>query len=93
MTEGSKWFPQGAVSWVVYAWTVLIFTTIMGSLFYQHENIREALAAEKEARIQADIANNQVANEIKTSLAGIQADLKNLDARLLEIKSDIKSLK
>ena len=93
MTDGNKkWHEQG-VPWIVFIWVMGIVTIGFTTFIFQHEQIKEEIRAETSARITADITNNQTANEIKTALAGIQSDLKNLDLRLLELKADIKALK
>ena len=93
MTEENKKWHREPVPWSIFIWVVGIVTIGFTTFIFQHEQIKEEIRAETSARITADITNNQVANEIKTALAGIQADLKNLDARILELRTDIKSLK
>jgi hypothetical protein len=92
MNEDRRWHEQ-SVPWAIFIWVIGIFTLATTTMFVQHDQLKIQMQKEIDSRIQGDVSNNATAAEIKTALAGIQSDLKNLDARLVELKADIKALK
>jgi hypothetical protein len=90
--EPKKWH-QEAVPWATFIIIVGLAISAITTAFIQVGDIRELIRQETQARINSDQQLNQTSSEIKTALAGIQADLKNLDARLVELKVDIKNIK
>ena len=90
--EPKKWH-QEAVPWATFILFCGIALSAMTTAFIQVGDIRNLIRDETQARITSDQQLDQTSAEIKTALAGIQADLKNLDTRLLELRADIKSLK
>lgn len=87
-----RWHEQ-AVPWAIFIWVLGIFTLAVTTAFVQVGEIRNLIGAETQARINADIKLDQNSAEIKTTLAGIQADLKNLEERIVELRTDIKLIK
>jgi putative Mn2+ efflux pump MntP len=92
MEEPKKWH-QEAVPWATFIIIVGLGVGAITTAFTQVGDIRELVRQEAITRANSDTQLNQTSAEIKTALAGIQADLKNLDIRLSELKVDIKSLK
>lgn len=79
------------VPWSIFIWAVGIVSVLLGALFVQHNIIHEALATEKEARIAGDAQQLQLSNDLKAQYAEIQATLRSLDARLVELRQDIRT--
>jgi len=92
MEEPKKWHEQ-AVPWATFILIIGMGVSAITTAFVQVGDIRNLIREETQARVNGDQNLSQTSAEIKTALAGIQADLKNLDARLLELKTDIKAIK
>jgi hypothetical protein len=68
------------VPWPVWIWSVSIITALVLSLF--------GLVRSVQGKVE-DMQDSYVA--ITVQLSQIQADLKNIDARILEIRTDIRN--
>lgn len=67
------------VPWTIFVWAVGICSALFIAMFSDHASIRN--------QIEIMEARNE---EIRVQLSQIQADIKNLDFRLIEIRQDIK---
>lgn len=68
------------VPWYVFIWAVGIASALFIGMFSDHASLRN--------QIQAMESRN---DEIRVQLSQIQTDLKNLDARLIDIRNDLKN--